>query len=156
MTTRKRKPTPRPKPQPKVEPPKTDWSGYIFAGIVAVAIGWITLYKPAPKPVDPVDPNPSPVQPVDSEVAKACHDAMVAYSKAVATDYRALAAKAKSGEIKTVIEAGNVATKQDVVSRTAFKQAMAKIMQPKLGNADLPADASTTFDEMAKGFEGVK
>jgi hypothetical protein len=55
-----------------------------------------------------------------------------------------------------VLEASAASVALDESTRRVFKSNMAKMMQPKLGNGALDANAPTVFAEIAKGFGGVK
>lgn len=102
-----------------------------------------------------------PEQPIDdgvvlSGVAKESRSAIVAMVQGMASDMQKVSDAAKSGQVKTVIEASSANNELDVKTRNLFKANMAKIMQPKLGSGVLPADSPQVFSDIAKGFGGVK
>jgi len=81
--------------------------------------------------------------------------AIKTYLKSTADSFDTLAAETKAGKYKTVLEAGAASEAKEKQARDAFKQAMAKIMEPKLGSEDLPKDAPATFSSIADGFRGA-
>ena len=91
-----------------------------------------------------------------SGVAKESRSAIVSLVQGMAKDMQTIADQAKSGQVKTVIEASAANVQLDEATRKLFKANMAKIMQPKLGSGALPPDAAQTFSDIAKGFGGVK
>lgn len=109
---------------------------------------------PTPAPPEPVDPVPTPDD--LSPVAKDSRAAMQVFVQSMAGNFNQLASEARLNKFKTVLDASNAANSLDVISRNHFKAAMAKVMQPKLGSGDLPADAAQTFEQIAIGFKGVK
>jgi hypothetical protein len=111
---------------------------------------WVTVDS---TPIDPVLPDPKPDE--LSQVSKESRAAIVGFVKSMAGDMDKLATKTKAGELKTVQEASVLNNNQDLASRAEFKANMAKIMQPKLGASALPADAATTFGDIANGFRSI-
>lgn len=104
----------------------------------------------------PVDPEPDP--PVDplAGLSKESRDAVVGFVQGMGSDFEKLAEDAKSGKVKTVLEASAANNNADQATRAKFKESMGKIMAPKLGTGQLPADAPQTFQSIAKGFKAVK
>lgn len=110
---------------------------------------------PTPAPPEPDPPTPPPPSPDTlSPVAKSSREAMQRFVQSMAGNFEQLAKD--TPKYKTVLEASTAANALDVISRNQFKAAMAKVMEPKLGTTDLPADAAQTFNEIAIGFKGVK
>jgi hypothetical protein len=102
-----------------------------------------------------------PEQPIDdgvvlTGVAKESRSAIVSLVQGMASDMQRVADAAKSGQVKTVAEASAASVQLDEATRKLFKANMAKIMQPKLGNDKLDANAPQVFADVAKGFGGVK
>jgi len=102
-----------------------------------------------------------PDKPIDdgvvlSGVAKESRSAIVSLVQSMASDMQTVANAAKSGQVKTVTEASSISVQLDETTRKQFKANMAKIMQPKLGNDKLDANAPQVFSDIAKGFGGVK
>jgi hypothetical protein len=102
-----------------------------------------------------------PEKPIDdgtilSGVAKEARSAIVTLAQGMAADMQTVAIATKNGQLKTVLEASASSVQLDESTRKLFKLNMAKIMQPRLGNATLPADAPQVFSDIAKGFGGVK
>lgn len=112
----------------------------------------VELTNEPPKPPAPPDPTPGEL----SQVSKDSRAAMQAFVQSMAGNFDQLASETRLSKFKTVLDASNAANSLDVLSRSQFKAAMAKVMQPKLGSAELPADAAQTFEEIAIGFKGVK
>lgn len=109
---------------------------------------------PTPAPPEPVDPVPTPDD--LSPVAKDSRAAMQVFVQSMAGNFNRLASETRQAKFKTVMDASTAANSLDVLSRNQFKAAMAKVMQPKIGSGDLPADAAQTFEQIAIGFKGVK
>jgi hypothetical protein len=102
-----------------------------------------------------------PDSPIDdgvvlSGVAKESRSAIVSFVQGMAADMQAIANQAKSGQVKTVIEASAANNELDVKTRNLFKSNMAKIMQPVLGSGQLPTNAPLIFNDISKGFGSVK
>lgn len=110
-----------------------------------------------PKPDDPVTPD-DPDVPDDSltVISKESRRAMQDFVQQMAVDMDSLSAEVQAGRVKTMLEASAFSTPKDVATRTVFKQSMAKVLEPKLGSAELPTDAATVFTEVATGFRSVK
>lgn len=105
---------------------------------------------PTPGPVDPIPDNTL------SAVSKESREALKVLVGGMAANFDTLAAETKAGKFKTVLEAGARSDALDLSARGVFKQAMAKVMQPKLGSDVLPGDAAQTFTDIAIGFKGVR
>jgi hypothetical protein len=102
-----------------------------------------------------------PDQPIDdgavlSGVAKESRSAIISLVQSMASDMQKVADAAKSGQVKTVLEASSVGVQLDENTRKLFKANMAKILAPKLGNDKLDTNAPGVFSDIAKGFGGVR
>lgn len=112
--------------------------------------------RPSPD-VDPVDPT-DPADPTEklSPLAKDSRIAVRHLVADMAANYETIAKRASEGKYLTVLDAMNDAVLLDLESRNRFKAAMAVGMKARLGDSNLPADASAAFSEIASGFRGVK
>lgn len=120
-------------------------------GFKKTKIDFLIGPSPKPKPVDPVVPDPV-VPDTLSPFAREVRAAAVAYVQGMGDDY----AKLAQGNFKTVLEASTEANKLDLVTRTKFKADMGKLMQPLLGNDQLPVIYPKVFQDMSAGFKGIK
>jgi hypothetical protein len=93
--------------------------------------------------------------PVDelSVLSREARKAMAEYVNAMAHDMDLLAAGVK--DFKTVEDASKASNTLDAATRSAFKQAMANVMAPRLGTGQLPGDAAAIFREIGSGFRSL-
>lgn len=101
--------------------------------------------------------SPSPEPAVElTKTAREVRTVAVGLMASMSADFAKLADDTKSGKFKTVIDASNASNVADASTRAAFKQSMAKIMEPLLGSTNLPPTAAVTFQEISNGFKAVK
>ena len=121
-----------------------DWEKRIFEE-------WedVCLIDSTPTP----DPTPTPApNVVDAQLANGSEIAAKTFLQRMADDMDAIAGELKSGKVKTVSQAAAANIEKDKLVREQFKKDMAKLMQPRLGNADLKPEQSTIFNDIGAGF----
>ncbi len=102
-------------------------------------------------------PGPTPIDDGNlTVIGKEARKAMALYVQAMAGDMDTVSAEIESGKVNTVLDIQSTNVKRDLAVRSEFKTSMAKILEPKIGNDKLPADAAKTFKEIADGFRSVK
>ena len=74
------------------------------------------------------------------------------YLSNMSKDFAKLSADASAKSVNTVMEASVLSNKYDEATRKAFKLGLNSLMEPKLGNAALPATAPQVFLDISKGF----
>ncbi len=127
---------------------QTNWLTYALLAAV-IFLGWQVYHKPAP--VDPNVPTPAPVV-VDTELVDGAESAIRQYVQTMADNMRAAA---KSTDVTTVDELSVVTVALDEAAGDAFKEAMRPLLEPRLGNSELPKDYPTILNNVADGFEKV-
>lgn len=126
----------------------------------------LRLYDPTLQPLSkrltvdlkPVDPFTPVVPDVGQGLPAEARKAIVALAQSMAKDMIVVADGIKAGTIKTTEDVKLLNKKQDENGRTAFKEAMRQIMEPKLGTVvgPLVPEAETVFRNIATGFGSVK
>jgi hypothetical protein len=107
------------------------------------------------KPVSPEPITPAPVDPLAGLQGES-RAVMAAFVAAMANDMDAVAVEVEQGRARTVAEVSAVNVQRDIVTRNRFKADMARMMEPRLGNAALPPTAKQTFNDIAAGFRSVR
>jgi hypothetical protein len=100
----------------------------------------------------PIDPDVVPL----TGLQKEARDALRLLAANMANDMKQLSLAIDQGKYKTVIDASAANNVADEATRTVFKRAMGKAMQPLLGSGALPVDSPKVFSDIAVGFGAVK
>ena len=100
----------------------------------------------------PIDPDVAPL----TGLQKESRDAIAKLVAMMSNDMKQLSLAIDQGKYKTVIDASAASNVSDEATRTTFKRAMGKAMQPLLGTGVLPPDAPKIFSDIAVGFGAVK
>ncbi len=129
---------------------KLTGAGSYYVTIVATEPGYEQVSRTVTvKPYIPPDE-----QVVLTGAAKEARDALLILTKGMASDMKTIADNIE--KYKTVTDASNANNALDDRSRLAFKQAMAKIMQPRIGSEALSPSARKVFEDLSIGFGAVK
>lgn len=91
-----------------------------------------------------------------SPLAKSIKAVVISYTTNTGKDFETTANNVTSGKFTTVTEANNGNRTLNDITSVRFKRELAAILSPLLGNAVLPNNAANTYQEIAKGFKGVK
>ncbi len=100
--------------------------------------------------------DPAPIIPDLQGLPADSRKAMVGLVQGMADDMDRAADAVTSGKAKTMLELQSITTPLDVSTRNVFKKSMATLLEPRLGNSTLPADAPKVLKDVATGFRSVK